>query len=96
MSDGTTGSTGMDSDHDHRHVHVDCTDAVEVLYHFLDGELTEVRRTEIRHHLEACLPCWEAYDFEAELKAFIARRCAETAPDELRRRVADALRREFE
>ena len=87
----------MDGDRgDHQHVHVDCTEAVEVLYHFLDGELTAVRRTEIRQHLEACMPCWEAYDFEAELKQLIARRCSETAPDALRQRIADALRREFE
>ena len=81
---------------DSKHEHDDCTEAVEVLYHFLDGELTVTRRVEIRQHLEACLPCWEAYDFEAELKQLIARRCTETAPDALRARVADALRREFE
>jgi mycothiol system anti-sigma-R factor len=84
----------MDSQHHggaHDGQHTDCTDAVHVLYQFLDGELTEVRRIEIQTHLEACLPCWEAFDFEAELKIFIAKKCRETAPDSLRERVIRAL-----
>jgi mycothiol system anti-sigma-R factor len=73
----------MGADHDH----VDCTEAVHVLYEFLDGELSEGRRVEIQAHLEACLPCWEAFDFEAELKLFVGRKCRDTAPEALRLRV---------
>ena len=49
---------------------------------------------QIRHHLDECAPCFEAFGFEAELKAVIARKCRDEVPEPLRRRVADALRAE--
>ncbi len=69
----------------------ECREALDVLYHYLDGELDEERRRTIRHHLELCSPCLEAFDFEAELKVVIAQRCRESVPDSLRDRVASAL-----
>jgi len=69
----------------------ECQEALDTLYHFLDGELTEERRHEIQHHLDDCSPCLEAFDFEAELKIVIARRCRETVPEGLRVRISVAL-----
>jgi mycothiol system anti-sigma-R factor len=69
----------------------DCQEALDTLYHFLDGELTAQRREQIQHHLDECSPCLEAFDFEAELKVVIARRCRDQVPDNLRDRVAQAL-----
>jgi mycothiol system anti-sigma-R factor len=69
----------------------ECQEALDTLYHFLDGELTEVRRLEIQQHLDRCSPCLEAFDFEAELKIVIARRCRDQVPESLRSRVASAL-----
>jgi mycothiol system anti-sigma-R factor len=68
-----------------------CEDAVHQLYLYLDGELTQERRALIRHHLDECPPCFEAFDFEAELRMVIAHKCREQVPDHLRRRVARAL-----
>jgi mycothiol system anti-sigma-R factor len=68
-----------------------CQEAVATLYSFLDGELTPDRRLLIQHHLDECGPCFEAFGFEAELKAVIARKCRDEVPQSLRRRVADAL-----
>jgi len=69
----------------------DCQEAVHILYHYLDGELTPERREAIQRHLEQCSPCLSAFDFEAELKTFIARSCRDEVPDDLRRRIADVL-----
>jgi len=66
-------------------------EAIHTLYHFLDGELTEYRRVEIQHHLDGCLPCLEAFDFEAELRMVIARKCRDEVPDGLRERIAKAI-----
>jgi mycothiol system anti-sigma-R factor len=71
----------------------DCADSLKELYTFLDGELTAERRLDIRAHLEGCLPCYEAFDFEAELRMVVSTRCRDEVPDELRARVAEALRR---
>jgi mycothiol system anti-sigma-R factor len=68
-----------------------CQQALDTLYHYLDGELTVERRTAIRQHLERCGPCLDAFDFEAELKMVVATKCRDQVPDHLRRRVAAAL-----
>ncbi|HEX9969240.1 MAG TPA: mycothiol system anti-sigma-R factor [Acidimicrobiales bacterium] len=71
-----------------------CDDAVHTLYHFLDGELTIQKRADIQRHLDECLPCLEAFDFEAELRTVIANKCRDQVPDSLRMRVADAIHHE--
>jgi len=73
-----------------------CDDALHELYGYLDGELTVERRTIIQQHLDDCPPCYEAFDFEAELRIVIARKCTETVPDSLKQRIADALAAEGE
>lgn len=73
---------------------VDCSDAVHTLYHFLDGELTPDRLAHIQQHLEACPPCLEKFDFEAELRMMIARKCRDEVPDSLRIRIVESIRRE--
>jgi mycothiol system anti-sigma-R factor len=69
----------------------DCADALHTLYHYLDGELTPDRRRAIQEHLSHCAPCLRAFDFEAELKAVVARSCRDQVPDSLRQRVADSI-----
>ena len=69
----------------------DCDDALHTMYHFLDGELTEETRAQIQAHLEACPPCFEGFDFEAELRIVIAKKCCEQVPDELKARIAAAI-----
>jgi mycothiol system anti-sigma-R factor len=70
---------------------VDCVEAVHELYSYLDGELTEVRREEIRIHLDWCGPCGGAAQFEAELRRVLADRCKDRVPQSLMDRVAAAL-----
>lgn len=68
-----------------------CNETLHELYHFLDGELTPARRDRIQQHLEDCPPCYEAFDFEAEIKAYIADKCRERVPESLRTRIAEAI-----
>jgi mycothiol system anti-sigma-R factor len=85
----------MGESHDHDHgssADADCEEALVALYTFLDGELTEAKRIEIRHHLDDCSPCLEVFDFEAELRTVIRQRCQEQVPDALRQRVANRLK----
>lgn len=70
---------------------VNCTEAVHVLYHFLDGELTPERRLLIEYHLDSCSPCLEAFEFEIELRDLIKQRCREQVPDELLFRIKNLL-----
>lgn len=69
----------------------DCSDALHELYEFLDGELTAGRREVIAQHLTACGECFEAFDFQAELKQVIAQKCRDEVPEALKARVAGLL-----
>ncbi len=68
-----------------------CQDAIATLYTYLDGELTKERRHEIKRHLDDCGPCFQAFGFEADVKALIASKRHDDVPDSLRRRVAEAI-----
>jgi len=70
---------------------VDCNETIERLYTYLDGELTDERRIEIKRHLDDCPPCLDAFDFESELRQVIADRCRDHVPETLRQRIHEAL-----
>ena len=65
-----------------------CEEALQALYHFLDGELTDDRRAAISHHLDGCTTCLGAFDFEVELRQVIVSRVQERVPEHLRLRIA--------
>ncbi len=69
----------------------ECDDLLEELDHLLHGELPADRAAALRHHLGDCPPCLESADFQAKLKALVARRCGEPVPEEFRRRVLGFL-----
>ena len=54
----------------------DCNETIRELDAFLDGELPDHVRTHIHHHLESCMDCLQAFDFQAELKQAIRRKCS--------------------
>lgn len=67
---------------------MDCHDAVERLYAFLDVELTEAERAQVRAHLEGCDDCDEHFVFEQRFLAVLRECCTtDVAPGELRRRL---------
>jgi anti-sigma factor (TIGR02949 family) len=53
----------------------DCNDTIRELDSFLDGELPDDVRAHIHHHLNSCMDCLQAFDFQAELKQAIRRKC---------------------
>ena len=70
---------------------LDCSDVVEAVYLYIDGELSEDVIHDIRQHLDDCSPCLREYGIEQEVKALIARSCNETAPDALRASVLQRI-----
>ncbi len=58
----------------------DCDDTLRQIYVYLDRELQPTTRHAIEAHLGGCLDCLQAFDFHAELKTVIARKCREDAP----------------
>jgi mycothiol system anti-sigma-R factor len=65
-----------------------CSEVLERVYEYLDGEMSEHDVAKIRQHLEECRPCLGQYDIDLALKALLRRSCAcEAAPEELRTRI---------
>jgi len=69
----------------------ECADLLDELDHLLHGELPADRTDALHHHLEDCPPCFESADFQAQLKAVVAKRCCEDVPDGLRERIMGFL-----
>lgn len=65
-----------------------CFDAVNLLYYYLDHELTETHRVTITAHIESCHGCLKTYEFHTELKTVVRRRSVTRVPEELRQRIA--------
>jgi mycothiol system anti-sigma-R factor len=66
----------------------DCSEVLDRVYEYLDGEMGEHDGAKIRQHLEECRPCLSQYDIDLALKALLRRSCAcEPAPEELRVRI---------
>ncbi len=82
------------TDHETHQEGPDCGVALRELYGFLDGELTPPRRRIITSHLDNCMGCLEAFDFEAELRVAIATCCrSDAVPERLRTQVLEAIQR---
>ena len=72
--------------------HGDCTEVLDQVYVYLDGEIDAEAMTQIRHHLDECSPCLRQYGLQQEVKALIARACGcEHAPDAMRDRLLARL-----
>jgi len=71
---------------------MNCREAVDHLYEYLDQELTPELEREVRAHLSHCAPCMKAADFEQAFLRFLEARCRNgAAPAELRRKILDQI-----
>jgi mycothiol system anti-sigma-R factor len=71
----------------------DCSEVLEEVYLYLDGEIDHAERHKIKEHLHECGPCLREYGIEQEVKALVARACGgERAPESLRDKLRLKLR----
>ncbi len=96
MTDDASPAAHDHDEHEHDHSSTACEEALKELYVYIDGELTDEKRSVIASHLDDCNPCLEAFDFEAELRIVISRRCHDDVPDSLKRKIALQLERQDE
>jgi mycothiol system anti-sigma-R factor len=75
----------------------DCRETIKELDLFLDDELSDAARSAIRHHLDGCVDCLEAFDFHAELKQVIAEKCRhDEMPSDLLSRIEQCFDTDFD
>ena len=53
----------------------DCTQTLHDLEAYLDGELSPGATAHVLGHIDECLECFHAFDFQAEVKQIIAAKC---------------------
>jgi mycothiol system anti-sigma-R factor len=71
---------------------VDCVEVIRQVYLYLDGEIDDSARSEVRTHLDECGPCLRQFGIEQEVKALVARCCgSDPAPDGLKDRLRTKL-----
>jgi mycothiol system anti-sigma-R factor len=76
-----------------KHHETPCTEVLDQVYSYLDGEIDQAECDKIRHHLEECGPCLRQYDLDKVVKALVARSCGcDLASDELRGKVLARIR----
>ena len=73
-----------------------CEETIAELDRFLDGEMSDDFRAHVHAHLEGCTDCLSAFDFQAELKAAIRRKCSsEPLPPSLLSKIQACFAPEF-
>jgi mycothiol system anti-sigma-R factor len=65
-----------------------CTDVLDQVYAYLDGELGEPNYHKIREHLDECGPCLREFGLEEAVKQLVHRCCGrDDVPTGLRAKV---------
>lgn len=72
---------------------VPCSEVLERVYSYLDGEADEAACAKIRQHLAECGPCLREYGLEEAVKRLVHKHCGHDAvPGELRIKVLARIR----
>jgi mycothiol system anti-sigma-R factor len=71
---------------------MNCREAIEELYSYLDEECSAEAQAAIRVHIEECADCFGQFEIERTFLLFIQARCkAKAAPPDLRKRVFERI-----
>ncbi len=54
-----------------------CTEVLDRVYGYLDGELADMDCAKIRQHLDECGPCLREYGLEEAVKRLVHKHCSE-------------------
>lgn len=61
---------------------------MEMLQLMIDGDATPEQEAQFKQHIDACLPCYQAYNLEVALKALLKAKCGGNgAPPDLVERI---------
>ena len=71
---------------------ITCHDALKLVNEYLDGELAQVSESQVKAHFDVCQQCYPHLRLESVFRDTVRRAAgAQTAPPELRARVAQML-----
>ncbi len=71
---------------------VECSEVLERVYEYLDGEMDHDRVDVIREHLDECSPCLREFGLEEAVKTLVKRSCGhDDVPSDLRSKVMSRI-----
>ena len=71
---------------------IPCSEALERVHEYLDGELGEELHRDVAHHFSVCQECYPHLRLEERFKEIFRRaQAGESAPEHLRKQVLDLL-----
>ena len=71
-----------------KHHEMPCTEVLDRIYAYLDGELDASDQSKVRQHLDECGPCLREYGLEEAVKRVVQKHCScDPAPAELRAKI---------
>ena len=71
---------------------VPCSEVLDRVYSYLDGEMDQASYAQVKVHLEECGPCLREYGLEEAVKRLVHKHCGhEEVPTDLRRKVLDRI-----
>jgi anti-sigma factor (TIGR02949 family) len=70
---------------------ISCADATRRLWEYLDATVDEPTREAIVEHLARCRRCCGELEFARELRGFLASSARDDVPDDVLRRLSQAL-----
>lgn len=71
-----------------------CSEVLDKLYTYIDGELEKGNVDQVRKHLDECSPCLAEYGLEEAVKKLVAKHCGcDPVPSDLKDKVLDRLAR---
>ena len=77
-----------------------CSEVLELVYTYLDGEMDQVSYAQVKVHLDECGPCLREYGLEEAVKRLVHKYCGhEQVPVDLRQKVLlriEAVRAQIE
>ena len=85
--------------HNHHHYHdqddsiedIGCLQAIEQLYAYLDGELSEEEKIKFEHHMQHCCSCYSRKELETKLSQQLQETAGGDVPDNLQKRLDDLI-----
>jgi mycothiol system anti-sigma-R factor len=70
-----------------------CTEVLDRVYGYLDGEINDLDCAKIKQHLDECGPCLREYGLEEAVKRLVAKHCGcDPVPSALRDKVLIRIR----
>jgi len=70
---------------------IDCLQAIEMLYAYLDGELDDEELEQYEHHMGHCRSCFSRSQLETALNQRIQDSAKDKAPDALQERLRNII-----